>query len=121
MRRLRLAPTVFILLSIACTRSKEVSVAYMSSWEPGEVKTCTEGKFKGEDAMILLCDPQAGAAFYMTVGGMDSLKDPQQRSKMRDLFAGYTKTFKVVFERRSDGVPVWNCTKTERGLDCKAP
>jgi hypothetical protein len=94
----------------------------MGSWDLGEVKSCTEGKFEGEATAILLCDPQAGAAFYMTLGGLKTAKDEKTKSKLRDLFAGYTKTFEVVFEPRTAGYPpIWKCVKSTSGLDCAAP
>src|SRR5947209_6909266 len=45
------------------------AVSYIdSTWELGEVKSCMEQTFKGEDAPILLCSDHAGAAFFMTAG-----------------------------------------------------
>jgi hypothetical protein len=101
---------------------KESPVALMGSWDLGEVKSCTEGKFEGEGTAVLLCDPQAGAAFYMTLGGLKTAKDEKTRAKLRDLFAGYTKTFEVVFEPRPAGYPpIWKCVKGTSGLHCDAP
>ena|SRR6266853_6977495 len=119
--------TLVVGAAVGCTSTskpqpKESPVALMGSWDLGEVKSCTEGRFEGEETPIMLCDPEAGAAFYMTLGGLKTARDEKTKSKLRDLFAGHTKTFEVVFEPRPAGYPpIWKCVKGTGGLHCDTP
>jgi len=100
-----------------------VSVSYVgSSWEMGEVKSCTEGDFKDKSPPVLLCSPAGGAAFYMTLGAMSRAKDDKARADARDVFLKNAKILMVVFQPKpAEFAPIWDCLKRESGLDCKAP
>ena len=111
-----------VIIGCSSKQPRDSPVATMGSWDLGEVKSCTEGTFDGEKDPILLCDPEAGAAFYMALGGIRTAKDEKTRTNVRDLFAKYTKTFEVVFAPRPAGYPpIWKCTKGTDGLHCGAP
>jgi hypothetical protein len=125
--------TTLLCFAIAACTSKpkptDMPVSYMGeTWEQGEVKTCLQESFKGENSPVLLCSVSAGAAFYMTAGMMDKATDEKTRSDLREVFYAKTKVFPVTFEdpiqfRDSSGKPMgaWECRKTDADIRCKAP
>jgi hypothetical protein len=117
--------SVICLVLTGCTRSRDIAVCHLgSTWDVGEIKSCMQGKLKGDDSPVLLCGDDATAAFFMTAGALDLAKDDETRSRVRTVFYGRTKTFAISFHGNplagKDGIPLgmWQCRKTGAGIDC---
>lgn len=123
-RLLIVASALFLMVACA-SKPVNMRVSHMgSTWDIGEVKSCLQFTLKGEQSPVLLCSPEAGAAYFMTAGAMEGVADEKTRSKLRELFYEKTKIFAVTFEQPTTGadgkpIEIWNCRKTETNLQCK--